>query len=281
MEEIIAIDIGNTRLKAGRFLAPSKCVESAQTGTFPIAGPMLPEPIDTLSGSIEEFESGYFTDYVSQSETKSIQLVIASVSKPITERLIALAKSIDQTIDIKVIQSDEFPINLLVQSPERLGADRAAAAVAAVAIRKPNTPVIVVDVGTAITVDLINATGDFEGGSILPGPRLAATSLAERTDALPCAEIHELDAAPDAVGKSTEPAILAGIFWGAVGAIRELIDRQRDSLTEAPQVFLTGGAAPSIAKLIGGPDYTVRYVEHLTLAGIVLALKQLDGEQHD
>ena len=73
---------------------------------------------------------------------------------------------------------------------------------------------IVIDVGTAITVDLVNAAGAFEGGAILPGPRLAATSLAERTDALPCADIHELDVAPDAVGRSTEPGNLGRNFLG-------------------------------------------------------------------
>lgn len=277
-EEIFAIDVGNTRLKAGRFAAPNECVQSAQAGVLPIAGPAIPEPIESLSGTIDDFESGALAELLSHSLTEKTRLAIASVSKPITDRLVQLTDSLNQSIETLVIPTESFPVKLLVDYPERLGADRAAAAVAAVALRKSNTPVVVIDVGTAITIDLVNAAGEFEGGAILPGPRLAATALAERTDALPCAEIHELDIAPDAVGQSTEPAILAGIFWGAVGSIREIIDRQRDRLTVAPQVFLTGGAAPSIAKLIGGPDYSVRHVEHLTLSGIVLAAKHLGGK---
>ena len=137
LEEIFAIDVGNTRLKAGRFAAPSGCLSSAQAGVLPIAAPVIPEPIESLSGSIEDFESGALAELLSQSITDKTHLAIASVSKPITDRLVQLADSLEQSIDTLVIPTKSFPIKLLVDYPERLGADRAAAAVAAVALRKP------------------------------------------------------------------------------------------------------------------------------------------------
>lgn len=264
--ELIAIDIGNSRVKLGRFSIPSECLSAAQHKLLPLAKPLLPEPTETLAGTIEELESGLATDWLAEVSSEDTEIVIASVSQAITERLQTL-----MPLGARVIPTTEFPIVLNVDYPERLGADRAAAAVAANKLRRPNTPAIVIDIGTAITIDLLSVDGAFEGGAILPGPRLSAAALAEQTAALPRYDISDLDVAPDAVGRSTEPAILAGLYWGAVGALREVIARQRDRLTMPPQVFLTGGAAPSVARLIGQPDYTVRHVDHLTLAGIAIA----------
>ncbi len=269
-QELIAIDIGNSRVKLGRFSIPQECLTTAQEKLLPIAKPLLPEPTDVLAGSIEELEAGLVADWLAGATTDNSQLVIASVSQSVCDRVQALLP-----MDARLIATTEFPIVLHVDFPERLGADRAAAAVAANQLRRPNTPAIVIDIGTAITIDLVSVDGAFEGGAILPGPRLAAAALAEQTAALPCYDISDLDVAPDAVGRSTEPAILAGLYWGAVGAIREVIARQCDRLTTPPQVFLTGGAAPSVARLIGGPDYTVRHVDHLTLAGIAIAAGKL------
>lgn len=264
-QELIAIDIGNSRVKLGRFSIPEECLSVAQGKLLPIAQPILPEPTDVLAGSIEELESGLVADWLAGATAENTQVVIASVSQPVCDRMQALIP-----FAVRVVPTTEFPIVLNVDHPEKLGADRAAAAVAANKLRRPKTPAIVIDIGTAITIDLLSVEGAFEGGAILPGPRLSAAALAEQTAALPRYDISDLDVAPDAVGRSTEPAILAGLYWGAVGGIREIIARQCDRLTMPPQVFLTGGAAPSVARLIGGPDYTVRHVDHLTLAGIAI-----------
>ena len=63
----------------------------------------------------------------------------------------------------------------------------------------------------------------------------------------------------------------AGLYWGVVGAVREVIARQRDTLAQPPQVFVTGSASPEVARLLGSPDYTVRYVPHLVLSGLAIA----------
>lgn len=263
---LLAIDVGNSRVKFGLFAPPDGgCAVAAGEGLLPIAGPLLPEPADTLTGPLEELNAGPLRDWLSA--VRPAWVALASVSRPAEEAVLALLGS----RPVERLASEAAPIVLRVTEPTRIGVDRVMAAVAANRLRHEGRPAVVVDVGTAITVDLLAADGALEGGAILPGPTLAARALGEMTDLLPDIRFGDLDESPDAVGRSTEPAIRAGVFWGAVGAIRELIARQRDRLTVAPQVFLTGGAAPSIARLIGGPDLSVRCVPHLTLAGIALS----------
>ncbi|MEO0530522.1 MAG: type III pantothenate kinase [Planctomycetota bacterium] len=267
---LLAIDVGNTRVKAGVFAgAAADCVESAQSGVLPIASARVPEPVAAFSATAEELAG--FAEWVADELASLGRVVIASVSQPTEDAVVAALR------DVKVerLTSETLPIRLDVEQPESLGVDRAVAAVAANRLRHAGKPAIVVDVGTAITVDLIDEEGVFLGGAILPGPGLAARALAEKTDRLPDVRFGELDTSPDAVGRATEPAIRAGVYWGAVGSIRELIARQRDRCVVPPQVFLTGGAAPSFARLIGGPDLTVRYLPHLTLTGIAIAAEAI------
>lgn len=263
---LVAIDVGNSRVKLGWFpLADADCVKKAAAGALPIAGPSLPEPAQTFAAAPSELGEGDLADWLAGLEFSRV--VLASVSQT-AERAIGSVLG-DQ--EIERVTSETAPIELRVDEPAKIGVDRVLAAVAANRLRHADKPAIVVDVGTAITVDLVAADGALEGGAILPGPGLAARALAEKTDALPDIRFGELDASPDAVGRSTEPAIRAGIYWGCVGAVRELIARQRDRLVVPPQVFLTGGAAPAFARLIGGPDLTVRCLPHLTLSGVAIA----------
>jgi type III pantothenate kinase len=143
---------------------------------------------------------------------------------------------------------------------------------------------VIVDVGTAITVDLISADGAFLGGAILPGIQMAARALHHFTDLLPLVDVSELAVPPPALGDATESAMKSGLFWGAVGAIRQLIEQLCEtassdgwggsstaspttrSLVAAPtQVFLTGGAGAAVAELLGRET---RHVPNLTLSGI-------------
>jgi type III pantothenate kinase len=102
------------------------------------------------------------------------------------------------------------------------------------------------------------------------------------TDLLPLVDVSDLTTPPPALGTATIPAMQSGLFWGTLGAIRQLIEQlglvpllhqkqcQEYQCTEArPQGFLTGGAAVTVAELLG-PD--AQFVPHLTLAGIALAI---------
>ena len=115
-------------------------------------------------------------------------------------------------------------------------------------LRTPGHPAIVVDLGTACTVDFVSADGAFEGGAILPGTTLSAAALHTGTATLPQLTTENIDASPTVVGKSTQAAIASGIYWGLVGAVRELIARISDESTETPQLFITGGEAERLVR---------------------------------
>jgi type III pantothenate kinase len=102
----------------------------------------------------------------------------------------------------------------------------------------------------------------------MPGIGMAAQALGTQADRLPQLPFDQLSDPPRPLGTSTETAIQSGLFWGAIGAIRELVQRMAADLPTTPQLFLTGGAAPGVAELLG-PE--ARYVPHLVLGGIALS----------
>jgi type III pantothenate kinase len=115
----------------------------------------------------------------------------------------------------------------------------------------------VIQCGTAITVERISPGGIWQGGAIGIGPGLACRALQAGTAQLP--EIPSLfqGEPPPAWGPSTLPAMSAGIVWGAVGTIRELIARQSEGLRPAPWIVWTGGDATGLAPLVCGDQANI------------------------
>lgn len=272
-ERLIAVDVGNSRVKLGVFESATQCERDAAAGPLPIAAP-LPEPTETFGWDHAQPDATALREWVAEQHAQ--RAVVASVHKQGGQVIRRLLQA-EGIARVDAIGPLEVPIEADVDARDRVGVDRLLGAVAACRLRRGATPAIVVDLGTAITIDLVTADAVFQGGVIMPGIRMASLALHQQTDALPDIRVASLDASPDAVGKSTEAAVAGGLFWGTVGAVREVIARQRDRLTQPPQVFLTGGAAPSVARLLGGPDCTVRYVPHLILAGIAITAHQPPG----
>jgi type III pantothenate kinase len=107
---------------------------------------------------------------------------------------------------------------------------------------------------------------------------MAARALDEQTDALPRIGLDHLDVPPTALGKSTVAAIEAGLYWGTIGAIRELIGQLSIGQPSQPEVFVTGGASPHVAQLLArNNDLAVQHVPHLVLSGIALVGGTLGG----
>jgi type III pantothenate kinase len=101
---------------------------------------------------------------------------------------------------------------------------------------------------------------------------MSARALEEQTDALPHVSIESWQMPPQPLGKATVPAIESGLFWGAVGAARELMERLSVDLKKHPDVFVSGGNGQLVAEqLIAAHGMAVRYVPHLILGGIALA----------
>ena len=127
--------------------------------------------------------------------------------------------------------------------PQTIGADRLANSVAA--CKHFGSPVVVVDFGTAVTFDVVNAKGNYIGGIIAPGLAAMTDYLHEKTALLPRIRITE---PKRVVGKSTESAMLAGAVYGYRGLVRELISElKRELKTKRLPVVATGGYAKLMA----------------------------------
>jgi type III pantothenate kinase len=157
------------------------------------------------------------------------------------------------------------------RNPHEVGADRIAGAIAAT-LRRPGSNVIVVDCGTATTLDVVTAEGDYLGGAILPGVGISVEALAGRTAKLPTVEITRPVAA---LGRSTIESIQSGVYHGHAGAIRRLLDEFTRELfpQERPSVIGTGG----FARLLEPEKLFDEIVPELVLLGLQHA-EQLNRE---
>ena len=155
--------------------------------------------------------------------------------------------------------------------PSSIGPDRLANAVAA--RQRFGAPVVVLDFGTAVTFDVINAAGDYAGGIITPGLAAMTDYLHEKTALLPRIKIREVKTA---IGKSTEEAMLVGAVHGYRGLVRELIgELKRELRVETLPVVATGGYARLIAAKM--PEIST-VVPELTLEGLRLVWLEHQGK---
>lgn len=250
---LIAADIGNNRIKLGLFEGNP--------------GHELPEPSCWFGVFNQEPDLDRVAGWLSEKVPRRAGWWIGSVNRPTTTRLIDWLHSVRPEDAITLLAAADLPLVVALERPDMVGIDRLLDAVAANHLRRPDRAAILVDLGSAITVDLVSAQGAFLGGSIMPGIGMSARALHEFTDLLPRIKMAELSTPPPALGTATEPAMRSGLYWGAVGAIRQLIERLSEGLEAPPEVFLSGGAGPAVAELLGE---SVRHVPHLTLAGIAL-----------
>lgn len=126
--------------------------------------------------------------------------------------------------------------------PEQLGIDRWMVMLAA--YRLTQDPVIVIDCGTAVTIDLVNDNGLFVGGVIMPGLKAAFQSLRAETDAIE--EIHVTKTVTSAVAQSTEEGVQAGVLFGLAGGIERVVNEQLSETDKDPVIYLTGGDAEKL-----------------------------------
>jgi type III pantothenate kinase len=270
---LVAVDIGNSQMKLGQFARQN------MGAALPTGATSLPEPIATLELPIVH-ETGLFDlkllaawceQHLSPDTHWSIGSVHRGAGSLLAATIAAWAKQLEIDWSTRTLTYQDVPLAIRVEEPARVGIDRLLAALAANRLRAPDRAAIVVDLGTAITVDLVEVDGAFAGGAILPGIGMAGRALAEQTDALPHVVMEHSVAPPAPLGKSTTAAIQAGLYWGTVGAVGELVSRLSAGLPTQPDVFITGGAARAVTESL--EQHRMHYIPHLVLAGIAL----LDG----
>lgn len=241
----LAIDIGNTNIHIGVF--EEDILHSAHT---------------IRSSSLLQTN---FTKIFDPAVFSRVQAVIlASVNPQVEIGIIGCIGRHSPVQPCRIGKEIPIPIPVLTDSPEMVGVDRLVNAIAAFERTKNGT--IVVDAGTAITIDGINKEGAFLGGIIAPGIETSAKALHHATALLPQVSIKK----PNTVlGRNTEEAIQSGVYWGSVGMIRHLVDMMRDEMKCQPTIIATGGDASLLTQDI----LMVTTVPHLTLEGIHLAYK--------
>lgn len=154
-------------------------------------------------------------------------------------------------------------INIKYENPRELGSDRIANAVAAYTLY--GGPCIFIDFGTATTYGVMSARGEFLGGAICPGLKLAAEALVEHTAKLPR---FELTKPASVIGRNTISGMQAGIVYGYVGQVTYLIKKMKEELGEPnAKVVATGG----LALLVSGETDAINVLDGLlTLKGLRL-----------
>lgn len=177
------------------------------------------------------------------------QIMYSSVSRSREEFL----KALDEDIPVLNLSGETpVPIRKDYETPATLGADRVAAAVGAHWLF-PASDVLVIDMGTCITYDLVDREGTFQGGLISPGVRMRFNALHTFTKRLP---LFDPENSPDLIGKSTKQAMQSGVMNGMLAEIEGIIERYRNKTPDL-RVVICGGDVPFFESSLKPPIFAV------------------------
>jgi len=189
-------------------------------------------------------------------------LVISSVVPPLMLALEQMSEKYFGVTPLVVGPGIKTGLAIRYDNPREVGADRIVNAVAGYALY--GGPLVIVDFGTATTFDAISARGEYLGGAIAPGIGISTEALFSRAAKLPRVEFIT---PPSVIGKTTVTSMQAGIIFGFVGQVDEIVRRMKGELGGNPLVLATGG----LAELIARESRTIDRVDPLiTLKGLRL-----------
>lgn len=245
-------DLGNTRLKWGRALPDGRL-------------DVIALPLDDPDAWAAAW-SGWNPDGAAS------RWRVSTVNPPVADRFGRFLFDVTGVRASWFRSAADVPLRHAIENPSSAGTDRALAVVGALAGRRGGVPGpgAVVSCGSAITVERVEADGTWAGGAIAPGFRLAAEALHRLSTQLP---LVRPDRPPPPWGRSTVPAIEAGVFWGTVGAIRALVLGQSAGWPVSPWVVWTGGDAD----LLRGPTALGLPDERVAPALVLDGLRALEG----
>ena len=258
---ILAIDIGNSRIHFGCFNGAGRMVAS-----------------ETLShDDLKRLISRNGTKIKCFPKPKSaVQTAVFSSTCPSMNNLIK--RFVKRLFGLKALQAGKdfkIPIANLTDEPEKVGQDRLLSALAAYQLtHKTRKPSIVIDLGTAITLNVVSKNGAFLGGVIAPGMNTMAKALHQNCALLPRIKPHR-PATP--IGKNTESAMASGIYFGTIGLVQEVVKEIISSLKVKPNIIITGGDAQMFRPHLRFP---YQYVPNLTLRGLYIWAKHLQQIPH-
>ncbi|KGE73406.1 type III pantothenate kinase [Spirochaeta lutea] len=261
-EHILCLDVGNTQVYAGLYTPRGELTLRFRR---------------TSGGQASADEYGVFLRGVLRENgidpEKVRGIAMASV---VPQGVYSLRRACQKYFDVEpfILQAGvKTGLQIAYRNPLEVGADRIANAIALSRLY-PGRNGIVADFGTATTLDVVSGDKRYLGGAIAPGLRVSMEVLEQKTARLPSVEILR----PDAVcGKSTVESIQAGLYYGQLGMVRELVERIRgevfDPTAEPPIILATGG----FSHLFAGEGFFDAIEPDLVLAGLFAAWQLNQG----
>lgn len=251
---ILAVDIGNTNTVLGCLQGDellftlrirSDRYKTADEYCLLLEGLLARQGIDA-----KELEGGILASVVPELRT-----VMADAARLLTgKKFLVVGSGLKTGLDIRI------------DDPAQLGADRVVDAVAALSGYKP--PLVIFDMGTATTMSVVGKNGAYLGGMIMPGLRTSVDALSARAAQLPY--IH-LEAPPKVIGTNTVDCMQAGAIYGSAAMIDGLIDRVEEALGEPVTAIATGGLMTVVHRYC---KRAIHYDPHLLLKGLNLLYKK-------
>jgi len=247
MPPILAAAVGNTRSRLGLF-------ENGE----------LHHPVAVSNAD----EPRFVEALASFGDTAGVHLVVASVNDRLADRLPELAEraGLSPAGEHRVGRDLGIPINHTLDDARTVGHDRLLNALGA--YTKAQQACVVIDAGTAVTVDFVDGEGTFHGGVIAPGLGLMLRALHEHTAALPDVPCEPPDPARGPFGKDTAHAMQLGVRNAVVGLVRLQVELFAEAYEAYPQIVATGGDAPG---LFEHDEVVEHVVPDLQLIGIHVA----------
>ena len=261
-DTVLLADVGNSRIKL------ALVTDHGVAANRPRGLPAIARRHDLDSHG---FRAAGLEEWLQSAAPGPAVVLVASVHDAAAARLEAALAAVSamshRPLRQRRIMHADLPLAVALPAPERIGIDRLCGAAAAALVKAAARPAIVVDCGTAATVDMLASDGTFLGGAILPGPALMARALADGTSKLPEVAALGTSSPPSMPGRSTPEAIAAGIGFGIQGAVARLVAEARGSLGGDAEVILTGGWRGAVRAALPGAIE----IPDLVLHGIALA----------
>ena len=251
---ILAVDIGNSTVVMG-LINNSELIASRKTVT----------DISELEVNYKEEIKTLLKSH-SISESKIEGAIISSVVPLLTDILKEAVSDIFKLEPITVNSESITGIEIITDNPSQLGSDRIADATAG--INEYGAPLVIIDMGTATTVSVINPQNQFLGGLILPGVRTSLNSLINNTSELPRIKLGT--PSERIIGTNTVSSIENGIVYGTAAQIDGLIQRISDELDFDPKIIATGGNAGAVIPYC---KPKIIYDKNLLLKGLYIIYK--------
>lgn len=247
---LLALDVGNTNITIGAFdgenLTGRWRLRTVREQTVDEWGILLRNLFSLSNLNLDEVDG----------------IVICSVVPVLNPLLATMARKYFDREALFVNAETGIGMPVLYDNPREVGADRIVNGFAA--LRLYGAPAVVVDLGTAITFDVVSAAGEYQGGLICAGIGMAISGLFSKTALLPMVPFAEPESL---IGTNTMSSIQSGLYYGSLGMIDGILERLTDQMGTTTQIIATGGNATMIYE---GSRWIRHVNEDLTLIGLRL-----------